>query len=260
MGTIGSLQIGIMTIRMEYMSKRQFIEDRRKKNQRQKTLMLTLMIGGLVIVAAAITVAFISSSRVSIPLNDIVQPDIDLPGLVDRNALGDPNAPVVIEEYSDFGCSHCADFALGTKKLIEQEYIESGQVYLIFHSVGGMLGSPATLQAAEGAYCAADQNAYWPFHDLIFANQVALFQNRSADISGTLGQFAEILELNLDQFDACLAERKYKGLTAQDEVDAVQKGIDGTPTFLVNGVTLVGNQPFENFQQLIEEELAKAGE
>ena len=242
------------------MSKRQFIEDRRKKNQRQKTLMLTLMIGGVVVVIGAISLAFISSSRVNLSLNDIIQPEIDLRVRVDRNTLGDPNAPVVIEEYSDFGCSHCADFALGTKKLIEQEYIESGQVYLVFHSVGGLLGSPATLQAAEGAYCAADQNAFWPFHDLIFANQVTLLQNRNADISGTLVQFAELLELNPDQFDTCLAERKYQNLAAQDEVDATQKGITGTPTFIVNGVLLRGNQSFEYFQQVIEEELAKVGE
>jgi len=242
------------------MSKRQFIEERRKKNQRQRTLMLTLMIGGLVIVTAAITAAFISSSRVNLSLNDIVQPDIDLPILVDRNALGDPNAPVVIEEYSDFGCSHCAEFALGTKKLIEQEYIESGQVYLVFHSVGGLLGSPATLQAAEGAYCAADQNAFWPFHDMIFANQVILFQNRNVDISRTLVQFAEILEMDPDQFETCLTERKYKELAVQDEISAAQQGIDGTPTFIVNGVMLRGNQPFESFQQVIEEELAKVGE
>ena len=242
------------------MSQRQFIEDRRKKNQRQKTLMLTLMIGGLVIVVAAITVAFINSSRVNLSQNDIIQPEINLPIRVDRNTLGDPNAPVVIEEYSDFGCSHCADFALGTKKLIEQEYIDSGQVYLVFHSVGGLLGSPATLQAAEGAYCAADQNAFWPFHDLVFANQVALFQNRNADISRSLVQFAEILEMNPDQFETCLAERKYKDLAAQDEASARQKGIDGTPTFIVNGVLLRGNQSFEYFQQVIEEELVKVGE
>lgn len=222
--------------------------------------MLTLMIGGLLIVTTAITAAFISSSQGNVSLNDIVQPDINLPILVDRNALGDPNAPVVIEEYSDFGCSHCADFALGTKKLIEQEYIESGQVYLVFHSVGGLLGSPTTLQAAEGAYCAADQNAFWPLHDLIFANQVVLFQNRNVDISGTLVQFAEILDLDPDQFETCLIERKYKELAVQDEIGAAQKGINGTPTFIVNGVMLRGNQPFESFQQVIEEELIKAGE
>ena len=89
--------------------------------------MLTLMIGGLVIVAAAITVAFISGSRVNLSLNDIIQPDIDLPLLVDRNTLGDPNALVVIEEYSDFGCSHCADFALGTKSLLNKNILRMGR-------------------------------------------------------------------------------------------------------------------------------------
>jgi protein-disulfide isomerase len=245
---------------MEKMSKRQFIEERRKKNQRQKALMLILMVVGVFLVVAAIVPTVISSNQVNLSLNDIIQPEINLPVRVDRNTLGDPNAPVVIEEYSDFGCSHCADFSLGTKKLIEQEYIESGQVYLIFHSVGGLLGSPATLQAAEGAYCAADQNAFWPFHDLIFANQVKLFQNRSGDISRTLVQFAEILELDQDQFNTCMTDRKYKDLAAQDEASARQKGITGTPTFSVNDVLLRGNLPFENFQQMIEEELAKVGE
>ena len=240
------------------MSKRQFIEERRKKNKRQQSLMQFLMIGGVLVVVGAVLIAVISSSQVNLSQRNIIQPEIDLSIQSSWNGLGDPNAPVIIEDYSDYGCSHCADFALITKHLIEEQYIKSGQVYFVFHSVGGLLGSPATLQAAEGSYCAAEQDNFWPFHDLLFANQVKLFQNRSADVSRTLEQFAEILELDLDQFNSCLSERKYKDLAADDEAGARQNGITGTPSFVINGVLFQGNQPFENFQQVIEDELAKA--
>ena len=242
------------------MSKRKYIEERRKKDQRQTKLMLGLIMGGLVLVIGGITMAFISTTKVNISGGQIIKPETNIPAQAERNGLGNPNAPVIIEDYSDFGCSHCADFALETKKLLEEEYINNGDVYLIFHSVGGMLGSPATFKAAEGAYCAGDQNAFWPFHDLLFANQVRLFQNPAADITRSLESFAELLEFDLDQFNSCLDDGRYKDLVTQDEINARQKGITGTPTILVNGVLIRGNQPYEKFQKVINEALLNTGE
>jgi len=65
--------------------------------------------------------------------------------------------------------------------------------------------------------------------------------------------FAEILELDVDQFNTCLADRKYQSLAASDELKARENDITGTPSFLINGVLYRGNQPFENFQQAIEQ-------
>ena len=237
------------------MSTRKLIEERRQKKKRQSTLMIAMMGVGLALVVAALVIAFISSNNVNLAKRNIDIPEFTKIEQSDINGLGDPNAPVVIEEFSDFGCSHCADFALGTKKLIEEEYIATGQVYLVFHSVGGFLNSSATFQAAEASYCAGDQGSLWPFHDLIFANQARLFNNRTADISPTLESFAEILELDVDQFNTCLSERKYQALTTADEILAQTNGITGTPSFLINGVLYRGNQPFENFQQAIEQAL-----
>lgn len=235
------------------MSTRKFIEERRQKKQRQNTVLLLMMGGGLVLVVVALVIAFTSSNNVNIPTRQVNIPEFTKIEQSNFNGLGAPDAPVVIEEFSDFGCNHCADFALGAKKLIEDTYIETGQVYLVFHSVGGLLNAPSTFQAAEAAYCAGDQDALWNFHDLIFANQVRLFSNRTGDISKTMETFAEILELDVDQFNSCLADRKYKDLVASDELKARENDITGTPSFLINGVLYRGNQPFENFQQAIEQ-------
>jgi len=209
------------------MSTRKFIKERRQKKQRQNTILLLMMGGGLVLVVIALVIAFASSNNVNIPTRQVNIPEFTKVEQSDVNGLGNPDAPVVIEEFSDFGCNHCADFALGTKKQIEETYIKTGQVYLVFHSVGGLLNAPSTFQAAEAAYCAGDQDALWNFHDLIFANQVRLFTSRTGDISKTMETFAEILELDVDQFNSCLEDRKYKNLVASDELKARESDITG---------------------------------
>lgn len=238
------------------MGTRKFIEERRQKKQRQNTLLLLMMGGGLALVIAALVIAIVSSSNVNISDRQVTIPEFTTLDQTNFNTLGNPDAPVVIEEFSDFGCSHCADFALTTKKLIEEEYINTGQVYLVFHSVGSFLNAPSTLQAAEAAYCAGDQDAFWSFHDLIFANQVQLFSNRSADISKSMETFAEILDLDVEGFNTCLADRKYRELAAADELKTRENNITGTPAFLINGVLYSGNQPYQNFQQAIDQILA----
>ena len=239
------------------MSTKRYLEERRKKEGQRRILMLGFIIGGSILVLGAIIAAFLGAFRVKLSPKQIVQPDLSYSTVSDRNTLGDPNAPVVIHEYSDFGCGHCANFALDTKQRLEEEYIKNGEVFLVFHSVGGMLGSPATAKAAEAAYCAADQDAFWQYHDLIYANQAALFSKQGADITPTLEIFVDLLDLDPEQFNGCLTNGKYLDLINQDQLDAANFGIKGTPSFLIDGQLLIGNQPFENFQGLIDEVLEK---
>lgn len=238
------------------MSSRKYIEERRQKRKRQNTLYTIIMGGGIVLVLAAVIIAVISSSNVNLKAGQIVQPEFTELEQFGLTGLGDPQAPVIIEEYSDFGCSFCADFALETKKLLEDEYIKSGQVALVFRTIGRLADAPALQQAAESVYCASEQGAFWDYHDLLFANQVKLFTNRSANISKTLETFADMLELDQGEFQACVAEGKYQQVVAENQVAAVDLGITGTPTFVINGVIMSGNQPFENFQQVIDQALA----
>ncbi len=81
--------------------------------------------------------------------------------------MGDPNAPVLIVEYSDFACPFCGRFHNGSKREIVSEYVDTGKVLFVrkdFITVGGN-------SAAEAAHCAGDQGAYWEYADLLYTNQ-----------------------------------------------------------------------------------------
>lgn len=238
------------------MNTKERIEKRRAERKRKRVLTILMVAVGAALVLSAAILLLSNTNQVDLARSEIVTPPLEQPPLVNGAGMGDPEAPVTIVDFSDFGCSHCANFAFSTEKQLAAEYVASGEVYFEFRSVGGMLGSSATVQAAEAAYCAADQDMFYPFHDLIFANQRQLFVNRDADLSPTLETFAGILEMDVDQFSECLDSGRYSERVDQDQAAADQADVSGTPSFLVNGQLLVGNQPFANFQQVIEREMA----
>lgn len=113
---------------------------------------------------------------------------------------------------------------------------------------------PESEWAAEASECAAEQDAFWPYHDLLFDRWSG--ENQGTFSQDNLKQFATELGLDTSAFSACLDSGKYTS-TVQAEKAAIQSlGVRGTPAFLVNGRPLVGAQPFEVFQQVIEAEIS----
>ena len=163
-----------------------------------------------------------------------------------RHFKGSPDAPVTIVEFSDFRCPYCGRFTTGAGRQIDERYVEEGLVRFGYQHFA-FLG-PESLSAAEASECAAEQDAFWAYHDLLFERQAGV----NAE---SLRQFAAELELDTEAFDTCLQSGKYTSLV-RNETAAVQAlGVTGTPSFLINGQPLVGAQPFEIFEQIIEAEL-----
>ena len=104
-------------------------------------------------------------------------------------------------------------------------------------------------KAAEAARCAGDQDKYWEYHDILFANTRALQLDK-------LKQYAADLKLNTAQFDACLDKNTYTGAVRRDLALGTELGVTGTPAFFVNGRFLSGAQPYSAFAELIDEALA----
>lgn len=106
--------------------------------------------------------------------------------------------------------------------------------------------------AHEAAQCAQEQDKFWEYHDKLFENQRAL---GASDLKG----YAAALSLDADRFNACLDSRKFKAQVDEDHQAGIQAGVTGTPAFFVNGRFLNGAQPFEAFQEIIDDELARKG-
>lgn len=109
---------------------------------------------------------------------------------------------------------------------------------------------PWSQWAAEAAECAADQGRYWEYHELLFKSQ-ATDPGYAFDKNG-LKMYASTLGLDIPLFSDCLDSGKYASLMQADTQKAASFGVRNTPMFLINGRPLIGDQPFEVFQQFID--------
>ena len=234
------------------MSKRQEIRDRRKKQKQQRQMMT---IGAIIIGAGLVAAALIYPST---QMNNQFASRY----MAQDNAMGNPDAPIKIVEYSDYKCGHCGAFTFETEPLLEEEYIKTDQVYFVSRTVGGMLSGAEPMLAAEASYCAGEQDKFWEMHDIIFANQASPF---SASLMNTWAKTVGVEDLG--QFKDCMSDHTYYDRANQDEADATTEGVNGTPSFIITYMVdgkevkqmLPGNYPYESFQQIIEEALAQMG-
>ncbi len=172
-----------------------------------------------------------------------------------RHFRGDTDAPITIIEFSDFVCGFCGRFATDTLPRLQQQYIDTGLVRFGYQSVAFL--SEESLFAAEASECAADQGAFWEYHDLLFEHLASGQRNFNKD---NLKLFAQELNLDTSAFNTCLDSQQHTAQIAYQTDTAHSIGIQGTPSFLVNGQPVRGAQPFEVFQRIIEAERAAQGQ
>jgi protein-disulfide isomerase len=158
------------------------------------------------------------------------------------------DAPLVIEEYADFQCPFCAQFATGVLPQIEDAYMRAnpGKVRFIFRHIA-VLG-PDSQAAAEASECANEQGKFWDYADLLYTNQ------RQAGAFGLsrLKEYAGQLGLDTSAFGACVDTRRYREVVEQETQRGRERGVRYTPTFIVNGQTLVGAVEFSQLSQIID--------
>lgn len=109
---------------------------------------------------------------------------------------------------------------------------------------------PESQWAGEASECAADQDAFWEYHDKLFDSQSG--ENQGVFNKDNLKRFAVDLGLDMAAFDECLDSGKYTSIVQNETQAAQSMGVRSTPTFLINGKPVLGAQPFEVFQQYIE--------
>ncbi|MCP5363874.1 MAG: DsbA family protein [Hyphomicrobiales bacterium] len=169
--------------------------------------------------------------------------------LADR-VLGAADAPVTMIEYSSLTCPHCADFHLHTLPQIKTAYIETGKVKLIFRDFPL---DPRALAAAMVARC-VDASRYYGFLDLLFRDQKTWAT--SDDVLHELKVRAQLALLPEEQFDACVQDRSLaQAIESRARQVREERGINSTPSFVIDDVLVRGAVPFERFQSVIDARL-----
>lgn len=173
-----------------------------------------------------------------------------------KNYIGNEQAPVRMYEFSDFRCPYCAKYNLDSGKKIYSKYIETGKVYLGFIHLA-ILGEDS-VRAAVASECAAEQGKFWEYHELLFAQRQG---GNTPDYSNeNLKALAQQLDLDPQTFAECLDSGRYTSTVLQQTQFARQIGLTSTPSFLVNGKAIIGAQPYEVFEGVIEEALREKTE
>lgn len=174
----------------------------------------------------------------------VVLHGVDLTGV--GYDVGDPRAPIMMVEFSDFGCPYCAQHARETFPALDEEFVESGKVF--YKHVPFVMGMfPNGDRAARAAECAGEQERFWPMHDSVYAHQADW--KRGGDADALLRGLAEQVVPDGARWASCYAADRQGDRTAAANAGARRLGVRATPTFFVNGQMVEGALPLPAMRQ-----------
>ena len=247
-------------------------------SERSITLFLAIVISGALIAGAIYfglkggvrltTVNTNANSGTEVKTEEPKEEDTSAVVSIDDDAKkGNPEAKVVIVEFSDFECPYCHRYFDQTYPQIMKDYVDTDKVMYVFRDLPLYFHDPAATDEANAAECvhhALGDKAYFEFHDKVFSNSAG---NGDGVEEGSLKKWAVELGMSGDEFDKCVKDKTYQDEINKDSQDANSVGIGGTPSFVigiidengnVDGEKLIGAQPYTVFKATIEKYLAKS--
>lgn len=161
-------------------------------------------------------------------------------------ALGIPEAPITIVEFTDMQCPYCNKFHVDTFPKLRDAYISTGKVRFVSRDLPLPMHTNAG-KAAEAGRCAGEQGQFWEMRDWMQTNPTKLSLE---DLRG----HAVDLKLDLEKYRLCMASAQYREDVIASSEEAKKMNITGTPTFVIGksgavieGDLMVGAQPYEAF-------------
>jgi protein-disulfide isomerase len=160
-----------------------------------------------------------------------MSPKLTQPVGPDDHSAGPDDAPITLVEYGDFECPHCGRAYPIVKRI---QAALGDKLRFVFRNFPLVESHPHAEHAAEASEAAATQHKYWPMHDTLFENQSALEDSDLASYAASLG-------LNSERFAQELADGVYADDVREDFRNGIRSGVNGTPTFFVNGSRFDGD-------------------
>ncbi len=231
------------------MGKREIVQQRRKQQSSKNSLTTILIIAAFTVVVIGMVI--LTQYK---PVGEVTTVERTTSAEKDGLSLGSADAPVQVIEFADFQCPACASYWSTMEPTIVKNYIETGKVrftYSPFSFLGQGQTWDESVKAAEAAYCANDQQKFWEYRDIIYANHNG--ENLGAYSKERLVAFAKKLDLDMDAFNACFNTGKYSQQVQDNNQFASEQGATFTPSFLIDGQIVNANE----LVQAIENSLAK---
>ncbi len=188
--------------------------------------------------------AFMTSAHAAIADNEDAMKEM---------VLGDENARVTVIEYASLGCPHCANFHANTFPEIKKNYIDTGKIKFIYRDFP--LGNPA-LAAAMIARCAGSSR-YFGMVDIFFRGQPQW--TRADNPLQALSKIARFGGMSETDVGACLQNQELLTHIQNKARDGAEKfEINSTPSFVIDGETISGGMPYEDFKKILDKALNKS--
>jgi protein-disulfide isomerase len=155
---------------------------------------------------------------------------------------GAADAPVTLVEYGDYECPYCGQ-AFPIVKAVQQRL--GDRLRFVFRNFPLTQVHPHAEHAAEVAEAAAAQGKFWEMHDYLFLHQQALDDEH-------LGRYARAVGLDMPVFEQAMAAHAYAPRVREDVLGGVRSGVNGTPTFFINGMRFEDSWDEESLSSALE--------
>ena len=169
-------------------------------------------------------------------------PTLSVPVNENDHIEGPENAEITLVEYGDYECPHCGRAYSIVKKIQEQM---GDKLRFVFRNFPLAQSHPHAMHAAEAAEIAAQDGKFWEMHDILYENQNALDDQ-------SLISYAEEIGLDSDKFAEDLENDTFEEKVREDFMSGVESGVNGTPSFFINGVRYNGSWDYENLLEALE--------
>ncbi len=225
------------------MGKRQDLRKKRAEQEKRKNILILIGVLGIALIIGGVIIYDALK-----PIGEILPPPERSHPQAAGMAMGNPNASIVVEEFSDFQCVWCSRFWESNEEAFIKDYVETGLVYFKYTPFN-IIGSES-IDAAEAAYCANEQGKFWEYHDILFANWNG--ENTGNFNKDRLIAFADTIGLERNQFEQCFNQNKYTDEMNQAMRNGQQLGVTGTPSFSVNGTIVSSNELLATIDELLK--------
>ena len=239
-----------------------------KKDQGKKinapSLAIGAVISGICIAVIIFGTENISDDTQKLIETQLVEEEIKQPQITTETffantspILGNPNAPITLVEFGDYQCHFCNVYFQDTQHKIVENFVNTDKVKIIFKDF--TIIGPDSVSAAHFAHCAGEQERFWEYHNILYNNWSG--ENNGWASNDNLLQYANEIDLDMNELKKCNNENRYKTLIESSNSDARSLGLTGTPAFFVitnSGAQKIhGAQPYDVFENVFETLLEK---